>query len=287
VTAQGTRAARDKEELLSIFENNDAARDILRELIAARLLTTYDFPAAEDEESGRTRVEIIHESLLTAWPRLVRWQTQDQEGAQLRDELRQAAQLWEQHNRSADRLWTGTAVKEFQLWRERYSGGLTTTEEAFAQAMVQRAERQRRRKRGGLAAASRTAGPSRRGQPTRCTRSLGDGPLSHLEARRFTVEALWRGPTARILPLEGLTSWSAEFSPDGRWLASFTFSENVLLFPEDGGPPRVIGGQKQPTGPPRLAFTPEGDALLTQTRGDPRVRVHSIPDGREIRVRVS
>ena len=103
------------------------------------------------------------------------------------------------------------------------------------------------------------------------------------EARRLALEALWRGPTARILPLGDSYTWSAEFSPDGRWLASFTFSENVLLFPEKGGPPRVIGGHRPPTSPPGLAFSPEGDALLTQTPGDPRVRVLSVPDGREIR----
>ncbi len=45
----------------------------------------------------------------------------------------------------------------------------------------------------------------------------------------------------------------------------------------------MIGGHRPPTSPPGLAFSPEGDALLTQTPGDPRVRVLSVPDGREIR----
>ena len=81
-------------------------------------------------------MEIVHESLLSAWPRLVRWQTQDADGAQLRDQLRQAAQLWEQKSRSDDLLWTGTAFREFELWRERYPGGLSSSEESFAQAMA-------------------------------------------------------------------------------------------------------------------------------------------------------
>ncbi len=152
VTAQGTRAARDMDELLSVFEDQGAAEEVLRALVDARLLTSFEVTAGEEEEKGQHRVEIIHESLLKAWPRLVRWQTQDEDGAQLRDELRQAAQLWEQHGRSADRLWTGTPVKEFQLWRERYSGGLTSTEQDFAQAMVQQAERRRKRMRFAIAA---------------------------------------------------------------------------------------------------------------------------------------
>ena len=62
-------------------------------------------------------MEIVHESLLANWPRLVRWQTQDQEGAQLRDELRQAAQSWDEHDRHDDRLWTGTAYVSFDCGR--------------------------------------------------------------------------------------------------------------------------------------------------------------------------
>ncbi len=94
-----------------------------RELIDARLLTSYE--VREDEHDPIRRVEIIHESLLANWPRLVRWQTQDPDAAQLRDQLRQAARTWDEHGRTDDRLWTGTAYREFQLWRERYPGGLT------------------------------------------------------------------------------------------------------------------------------------------------------------------
>jgi hypothetical protein len=175
ITAQNTRAARDTEELLSVFDQNaplrgagvpardsdrrpgtaapqKVAEEVLRILIDARLLTSFEAPQAEGEKPRR-RVEIIHESLLSAWPRLVRWQTQDADSAQLRDQLRQAAQLWEQRSRSEDLLWTGTAYLEFQAWRQRYPGGLTTAEEAFAQAMTQRATKRRRRRRIAVAAA--------------------------------------------------------------------------------------------------------------------------------------
>jgi WD40 repeat protein len=102
------------------------------------------------------------------------------------------------------------------------------------------------------------------------------------EARRLVVEALWSGPPARILSLEGLNTWSAEFSPDGHWLATFPFSENVLLFPDDGGPHLTIGGHEPPSGQPGLAFTTDGRALLTATQAEFRVRMVSIPEGKEI-----
>ncbi|HEY7698961.1 MAG TPA: serine/threonine-protein kinase, partial [Vicinamibacteria bacterium] len=105
VTAQGTRASREVEELLSIFPKDDerrAAEEVLRELVSARLLTSY-------EDS----VEIIHESLLSAWPRLVQWRNQDEGGALLRDQLRQAAQVWQDRGRREDLLWTGSSYREF------------------------------------------------------------------------------------------------------------------------------------------------------------------------------
>ena len=173
VTAQGTRAVREREELLSVFaEAADGARataktgarpvaampewrrtdaeDVLRALVDARLLSMYD----RSDESGEShaQVEIVHESLLSAWPRLVRWQTQDADGAQLRDQLRQAAQAWHDRGRPEDLLWTGTAYRDLALWRERSAGGLRATEQAFADAAARLNGRRRRRRR--LAAAT-------------------------------------------------------------------------------------------------------------------------------------
>ena len=68
--------------------------------------------ARRREPSPGHRMEIVHESLLKAWPRLVRWQAQDAEGAVLRDQLKQAAHLWEEKGRTGDLLWSGTAFRE-------------------------------------------------------------------------------------------------------------------------------------------------------------------------------
>jgi WD40 repeat protein len=157
VTAQGTRATVDREELLSVFTgvNGDAgweaAAAVLDVLVDARLLTSYELPKAEGESAGRRRVEIIHESLLSQWPRLVRWLAQDQEGALLRDQLRQAARLWDERGRPEDLLWTGTSYREYELWRERYAGQLSAAEETFARAMSDRARRRQRQRRVAVA----------------------------------------------------------------------------------------------------------------------------------------
>ena len=48
-------------------------------------------------------------------------------------------------------LWSGVAYRDFALWRERYPGGLTATEEAFAEAATRRAGRRRRVRRLAVA----------------------------------------------------------------------------------------------------------------------------------------
>ena len=84
---------------------------------------------ASRNDTGHRRIEIVHESLLTHWPRLVRWRTQDADGAQLRDQLRQAAHLWDERGRPDDLLWTGTSYLDYRAWRARYAGGLSALEE--------------------------------------------------------------------------------------------------------------------------------------------------------------
>jgi serine/threonine protein kinase len=304
VTAQGTRAARDRDELLSVFDRRghdpsswghdpeflrnsghvpgrdrvpSPAAEILDTLIDARLLTSYEITAAEDEETSRHRIEIIHESLLTNWPRLVRWRMQDAEGAQLRDELRQAAQMWEQHDRSTDLLWTGTAFQEFQLWRDRYPGGLSAAEEAFGQAMIRHAERRRRRRRVAVAAAfvallsvlaivggfwRRSVAEARRAEAAKLLALAQlrqeEDPTEALayttasleladtgEARIFALRLLIEAPPA--LEVEGSDQglWESSFSPDGSRLASFGISDKVRVWTAEGGSPVVLPGHEQ------------------------------------------
>ena len=331
VTSQGTRAVAEREELLSLVPDRKAAEEVLGELIDARLLTSYEVEGAEGQPSHH-RVEIVHESLVKAWPRLVRWQMQDEEGAVLRDQLKQAAHLWEEKGRTSDLLWTGTACQEYGLWRDRYAGALTALEEDFARAMSERAQRQQRFRRlvagsvvgAALVVAIVTGGLWRRSEGARerakaealraeagkllalgrnrleadTTSALAYARASldlfdtH-EARTFALEALWRGPVARLLPLNRTVKElrlpedptfiaGLALSPDGRWLATNRVSNRqIVLFDREGGPPRAL--PRQPDGTAGvLAFGPRGDLLVTGGSGQ-SLRLWSLPDLREIR----
>jgi WD40 repeat protein len=129
-TAEGTRAVLPRGELAPLC--GDAA---LERLVGARLL------AVSDEDN----VEIAHEALLDAWPRLRAWRREDQEGARLRDQLRAAARAWAERGRPRGLLWTGDAADELRRWRARDASPLAATEEQFALASRREATRRRRR----------------------------------------------------------------------------------------------------------------------------------------------
>jgi WD40 repeat protein len=257
----------------------------------------------------------------------VRWQAQDEEGALLRDQLKQAARLWEEKGRPNDLLWTGSSEREFELWRERYPGALTAVESDFASAMVHRALRRKRMRRVaaagvmiGLSAITavicvsrqQAVGQARRAEAARLV-ALGRVELDRYptealayvrksleladssEARRFAVEVMSRGPTARLLPVDRIarelgTAESRDFigqvalSPDGRWLATVEMtSRAVHLFPRDGGPVRALPPDFGPDSTVYvLGFGPQGDLLVTGGSNQ-TVRFWSLPDLRALR----
>ncbi len=295
ITAQNTRAARDTEELLSLFPDQQKAEEVLRILIDARLLTSFE-DRPQDVDKPKRRVELIHESLLAAWPRLVRWQTQEAESAQLRDQLRQASQVWAERGRSDDLLWTGRAFGEFELWRQRYPGGLTATENAFAQAMTHHANKNKRKQRFAattvfvlllvVAAAlsilwrqamterDKAIAQAKRAEANKVLAlgsSLSDADVSTRlayalaslelydtpDARMFALQTLSEGPPALVV--ENIDADRADFSSNGKWLA-VGGRGTLYLIPSHGGPPSKIvssnGFHTQPS------FFPSHELLL-------------------------
>jgi WD40 repeat protein/serine/threonine protein kinase len=146
VTSENTRAVLTRGELAEVMGGGTAADTAIERLIASRLLVAREGDA-EDQ------IEIAHEALITAWPRLVEWRREDQEGARLRDQLRAAARQWEARGRPRGLLWRDDALLEYQLWRSRYPGTLTAIEEAFAATSIADVTRGKRFRRGLLAAA--------------------------------------------------------------------------------------------------------------------------------------
>jgi WD40 repeat protein/DNA-binding winged helix-turn-helix (wHTH) protein len=319
VTAQGTRAATDRAELLSVFgERTDEAGAVLDALVDARLLTEYEPADAEGGEAvaGRRRVEVVHESLLTHWLRLARWRTQDADGAQLRDQLRQAAHLWDERGRRDDLLWRGTSYLDYRAWRARYAGGLSALEGEFGEAMTAFAERQRRRRRMTVAAVVaalaiglgvvavfwarsetarwQVAAEALRAEAGRFL-ALGQAELERNptaalayttkslelldteDARLLALRVLQGGPTALTAPTnEQEPSFRVAFSPNGEWLAEGG-NQCVRVRRRNGEQSLVVRRGYAPT----YAFGPEDHLLVADHSGE--IGIWSLPEGREVR----
>jgi WD40 repeat protein len=314
VTAEGTRAVRDRDELLSVFDDPESAEQVLTALIGARLLTSYEWTTGDDDdEDHHHRIEIVHESLLTAWPRLVRWQTQDADGAQLRDQLRQAVQIWEERGRPKDLLWRGASFREFLVWKERYPGGLSDSETAFERAMQEQEGRKQNQRRLAVLSvisllllvvvvvswlgrqarlnAREARAEARRSEAARlrvmgATDEVATRQLAYViasleltddpETRKLAMRALWSGPVAHYLDVPPSPA-QPQFSTDGRWLAVSDVS-SLRVISQDGQSSKSLECE---LGGIALAFSPTSDRLAGCVGP---AHVWSIPEGELLRV---
>lgn len=108
---------------------SDAARDeVLTMLASSRLVST-------EAES----VEVAHESLATAWPRLQSWLEEDAESARTLTAVSAAAEAWSAAERPDDDLYRGVRLQAALEWRDTSPTDLTDVESAFLDASAARA----------------------------------------------------------------------------------------------------------------------------------------------------
>jgi WD40 repeat protein/DNA-binding SARP family transcriptional activator len=128
---------------------DDAEQNHLVDLLVdARLVTSDDGV-----------IELSHESLAHAWPRLRGWLDDDADGHRIRRHLSGAADAWDSMGRPDTELYRGIRLRTTMEWRARTHPALTATERDFldharrhADAESRQERRTRRRRRGLVAA---------------------------------------------------------------------------------------------------------------------------------------
>ena len=102
---------------------------VLDAFIARRLIT------AETDD-----VQIAHEALLHAWPRLREWIDADRAGARIHRQLTIAAGLWQDSGREPGALYSGGRLAAAEEWvsQPAHAGDLNTLERTFFEVSVER-----------------------------------------------------------------------------------------------------------------------------------------------------
>jgi DNA-binding SARP family transcriptional activator/WD40 repeat protein len=126
-------------------------RSVLEAFVARRLLSV-DGP----------QVEVTHEALLTAWPRLARWLEDDATGRAVRRHLAPAARDWDGRGRPEDELYRGARLAAALDWAAAAPLDLAPVEEQFLEASRNRAEGELRAARERVAHETRARRRTRR-----------------------------------------------------------------------------------------------------------------------------
>ncbi|WP_328435677.1 nSTAND1 domain-containing NTPase [Streptomyces sp. NBC_00425] len=108
---EASRRPRTTSELLDGLRDPAAARATLDALVTARLLTV-----------DADRVEIVHEALLRAWPRLRTWVRTTRADLLLHQQLGAAAREWDRENRDPSLLYRGARLTAAREWAAGPSG---------------------------------------------------------------------------------------------------------------------------------------------------------------------
>ncbi len=132
ITTEDGEAARARAPRASLAVDEDHLR-VVERLAEARLVSI----------DGDV-VEIAHEALVRAWPRLRGWLDEDSEGQRIRRHLTVAADTWEAMGRPGSELYRGPRLAQALEWRSQAESELSASERAFLDAGQQAAEAEER-----------------------------------------------------------------------------------------------------------------------------------------------
>lgn len=139
LTALGEGTEDTKRRITRDELDTDNGTDTVLQLLAgARLITL-----------GENTVEITHEALFRAWPKLQSWLSENRDGLRTHRQLTEAAKGWDELGRDPGTLYRGTRLTLTVEWATRDSPSLTARERAFLDESIaaDRRERQASRRR--------------------------------------------------------------------------------------------------------------------------------------------
>ncbi|MBF8189972.1 PD40 domain-containing protein [Nonomuraea sp. K274] len=266
-------------------------------------------------------VQIAHDVLLHAWPRLYGWLEADLTGHALYHQFVEAAQEWEEHERSPSFLFRGERLSAVQHAQARWQAdpgrypALSAASRAFLDAGVRAQTSGRRRQRAtlvtltallvaavvfaGVALRSSIAAGEERDQAlagyliSRSELAAADPAFSALLAAaawriapdradaRARLTEILRGSERGILPDLAGPIWAVAFSADGKTLATGGYDRTVRLWDLSTGGPLGEPLTGHTSIADSMAFSPDGKTLATGSI-EGAVRLWDVSTGRPL-----
>ncbi|MFF2727413.1 AAA family ATPase [Streptomyces sp. NPDC058008] len=253
------------DELLRRAPDREAAARVLDDFTRGRLLTR-----------DRDTVLMTHEVLIRAWPRLRGWIEHDRGGNLVRQDLEEAAELWEQAGRETAGLYRGNRLEAALAWAETHAPELSGAARAFLEAARRHQRRGQRLRRAAVATitalavvASLTA--------VFAFQQESDARESAAEALRSRDRAVNAAVTAASIQLSAtdpslsaqlaLTAYRMDPSPDAA--SRLITTENTPLGTRLPGPPGAVY---------TLAYSPDGHILAAGNVKQNLVRLWDVSD---------
>ncbi|MGW7541516.1 nSTAND1 domain-containing NTPase [Streptomyces sp. NPDC054770] len=138
--APDTRRVADRDQFSAVEQA------LIQRLATTRLVVSTRQP------TGIHTVELAHEALLRAWPRLAAWVEANRDFRLWQEELRTALRAWENASHNPSRLLHPAQVEAAQEWTQQRRDEITADELAFIDAGRLASARRKRRRRIAAAA---------------------------------------------------------------------------------------------------------------------------------------